>query len=56
MITANKRTGRIKYYKKVKDSISFRAQARDYGDRERKNTAVTSARMSRPKAANKVKD
>lgn len=32
MTTANKRIGRIKYYEKVKDSISFHAQTR--GQRE----------------------
>lgn len=56
MITVNRRTGRIKYYEKVKDGISFRAQAHGYGDREREDTAGTSAGMNRPKAANKVKD
>lgn len=40
MTTANKRTGRIKYYEKVKDGISFRAQTHGYGDREREDTEL----------------
>jgi len=35
VITANERTGRIKYYKKVKEGISLRDQMYDYGEKKR---------------------
>ena len=35
MITVNERTGRIKYYEKVKDSISLHDQTYDYGEKKR---------------------
>lgn len=50
-----KEQGELNITRKVKDGISFRAQTHGQGDRERED-AVTSARMNRPKAANKVKD
>lgn len=55
MITANERTGRIKYYEKVKRR-HFIPRSGTWGDREREDAAVKSARTNRPKAANKVKD